>query len=95
MKSAVLILTLFFILFIQPEAQSFTCHGKASTDPNVCSGNGRCASLNYCKCNNSYRGPQCELKPYENCLQYDTILVEWNLRATEVDLRVSTTFGLF
>lgn len=48
------------ILFILIVSQSQTCYDLQSTDPNVCGGNGRCASNDTCMCFWPYDGKQCQ-----------------------------------
>lgn len=38
----------------------FTCFDRNSTDPMVCSGNGKCVLNNYCLCKAGYTGTRCQ-----------------------------------
>ena len=49
--------------------KQFSCYGKNSTEPDVCSGKGICSSYNNCTCNEGYRGDYCQ---NTICFQYDS-----------------------
>eukprot|EP01080_Neovahlkampfia_damariscottae_P004133 gene4133-7443_t len=79
--------------FTVKATNAFKCNGKNPSDSTICSKKGTCIAQDICDCHSGYRGADCELAPYQNCKKLDSHFVEWNLKASSIEFRVTTTSG--
>ena len=111
-RSGILILAamvLFLCLTRAGAEQEYTCYGKLSSDPTVCSGKGSCTGNDQCECNTGYAGEQCQTQLYNcygtwsndpavcsgngTCTATDTCNCSFNHIGTQCETQLYTCYG--